>query len=428
MTDQPRVVIVGGGFGGLYAAKAFRKQAVHVTLIDKQNYHLFLPLLYQVAIAGLSPADIATPLREIFNRDKNIRTIMGTVTDVDPERKLVYYNRGELPYDALIVATGAVYHYFGNDTWAYHAPGMDGLESALEIRRQILDAYEQAEQESDPVRQAALMTFVVVGAGPTGVELAGAIAEMARHTLTEDFRIANPNQTRVILVEMLDRVLPPFPVELSHKAQQSLAELGVTVRTNTKVLHIAEDHVVVESKDQEKETIHCAATMWAAGVKTSGLTKVLQERTGVQLDRAGRVHVAPDLSIPNYPDIFVVGDIVHFEKDGKVLPGLAPVAMQQGEHAAAACLCRFIHGQPSLAFHYQDRGMMATIGRASAVADLRLVKLSGLPAWLIWLFIHLMYLVGFRNRLIVFLQWTWNYFTFRRGVRLIVDRRVGARD
>jgi NADH dehydrogenase len=428
MTDQPRVVIVGGGFGGLYAAKAFRKQPVQVTLIDKENHHLFLPLLYQVAIAGLSPADIATPLREIFNRDKNIRTIMGTVTDVDPERKIVYYDRGELPYDALIVATGAVYHYFGNDAWADHAPGMDGLESALEIRRQILDAYEQAEQESDPVRQQALMTFVVVGAGPTGVELAGAIAEMARHTLKEDFRIANPNQTRVILVEMLDRVLPPFPVDLSLKAYQSLEELGVTVRTNTKVLHIAKDHVVVESNDQVKETIHCAATMWAAGVKASGLTKVLQERTGVQLDRASRVHVAPDLSIPNHPDIFVVGDIVHFEQDGKVLPGLAPVAMQQGEHAAAACLRRLVDGQPSLPFHYQDRGMMATIGRASAVADLRLVKLSGLLAWLIWLFIHLMYLVGFRNRLIVFLQWTWNYFTFRRGVRLIVDRRIVARD
>ena len=428
MTDQPRVVIVGGGFGGLYAAKAFRKQPVHVTLIDKENHHLFLPLLYQVAIAGLSPADIATPLREIFNRDKNIRTLMGTVTDVDPERKIVYYDRGELPYDALIVATGAVYHYFGNDAWADHAPGMDGLESALEIRRQILDAYEQAEQENDPARQQALMTFVVVGAGPTGVELAGAIAEMARHTLKEDFRFANPNQTRVILVEMLDRVLPPFPIELSRKALQSLEELGVTVRTNTKVLHIAKDHVIVETKDQGKETIHCAATMWAAGVKASGLTKVLQERTGVQLDRAGRVHVAPDLSIPNHPDIFVVGDIVHFEQDGKVLPGLAPVAMQQGEHAAAACLRRLVDGQPSLPFHYQDRGMMATIGRASAVADLRLIKLSGLPAWLIWLFIHLMYLVGFRNRLIVFLQWTWNYFTFRRGVRLIVDRRIGARD
>lgn len=427
MADQPRIVIVGGGFGGLYAAKALRKQPVNVTLIDRENHHLFLPLLYQVAIAGLSPGDIATPLREVFSRDKNIRTLMGEVTDIDPERKVVRYDHGELPYDALIIATGAVYHYFGNDAWAAHAPSMDGLDSALEMRRRILDAYEEAEQETDPARRQALMTFVVVGAGPTGVELAGAIAEMARHTLKEDFRVANPDRTRVILVEMLDRVLPPFPPELSQKAQESLEELGVTVRTNTKVLEIAADHVVVATQDEDQETIPCAATMWAAGVKASGLTRVLHERTGVALDRAGKVLVAPDLSIPNHPDIFVVGDIVHFEQDGKPLPGLAPVAMQEGTHAAKQSVRRLVQKQSTQPFHYRDRGIMATIGRASAVADLHLVRLSGLIAWLIWLFIHLMYLVGFRNRLLVFLQWMWNYFTFRRGVRLIVKRGSGDR-
>ncbi len=426
MSDQPRVVIVGGGFGGLYAGNVFRNQPVDVTLIDKENHHLFLPLLYQVAIAGLSPGDIATPLREIFNRAKNIRTVMGKVTDIDPERKIVYYDHGELHYDALIVATGAVYHYFGHDEWVPHAPGMDGLESALEIRRRILSAYEQAEQESDPSRREALMTFVIVGGGPTGVELAGAIAEMARHTLKEDFRVANPDRTKVILIEMLDRVLPPFPSDLSKKAAESLAELGVTVRTNTKVLKIAADHVVVETEEGVKEQIPCAATMWAAGVKASGLSKVLHDRTGVELSRSGKVHVSPDLSIPNYPNIFVVGDMVHFEEEGKPLPGLAPVAMQQGTHAAHQCLRRLVSNQATKSFHYRDRGIMATIGRASAVADLRIVRLSGLIAWLIWLFIHLMYLVGFRNRLIVFMQWMWNYVTFRRGVRLIVEREVTA--
>ncbi|MEZ4836785.1 MAG: FAD-dependent oxidoreductase [Caldilineaceae bacterium] len=255
MTDQPRIVIVGGGFGGLYAAKALRNQPVDVTLIDKENHHLFLPLLYQVAIAGLSPGDIATPLREIFSRAKNIRTMMGKVTDIDPERKIVFYDQGEIPYDALIVATGAVYHYFGNDDWAPHAPAMDGLESALEIRKRILAAYEAAELEADSETRQALMTFAVVGGGPTGVELAGAIAEMARHTLKEDFRVADPHQTRVLLIEMADRILPPFPPALSQKAQQSLEELGVTVCTDTKVSKIAADHVVVERKDGDTRMV-----------------------------------------------------------------------------------------------------------------------------------------------------------------------------
>lgn len=421
MTDHPRVVIIGGGFGGLYAARHLRNQPLDVTLIDKENYHLFLPLLYQVAIAGLSPGDIATPLREVFSPNKNIRTVMGEVTDIDVEKRQVLSSGGMLPYDALIVATGAEYTYFGNDGWKPYAPGMDGLESALEIRRRILSAYEQAEQESDPAKRQALMTFVIIGAGPTGVELAGAIAEMARRTLKGDFRTTDPNQTRVILIEMLDRVLPPFPEDLSATARASLEELGVTVRTGTKVVEITDTHVTVESKEGAQEEIPCYTTMWAAGVKASGLSKVLHEKTGVELDKGGRVKVAPDLTIPGHPEIFVVGDMVHLEHKGNPLPGLAPVAMQQGTHAAKQIRGRLLAGKPTEPFRYTDRGTMATIGRASAVADLRIVHVSGFVAWLIWLFVHLMYLVGFRNRLVVFVQWMWNYFTFRRGVRLIVE-------
>jgi NADH dehydrogenase len=415
------VVIVGGGFGGLSAARSLRGVAVDVTLIDKENYHLFLPLLYQVAIAGLSPGDIAAPLREVFSKHKNIRTLLGEVTSIDVDNQRVIYDRGELPYDALIVATGSDYHYFGHDQWRPYAPSLDSLQSALEMRRRLLCAYEQAEQEPDAAQRQALMTFVVVGAGPTGVELAGAIAEMARYTLQDDFRLADPRQTRVILIEALERVLPPFPPDLSEKARQSLARLGVTVRTGTRVVEITDTCVVIEAPQGERERIPCHTVMWAAGVKASGLSQVLHERTGVELDRAGRVWVAPDLSIPNYPALFVVGDMVHLEQEGRPLPGLAPVAMQQGVHAARQIRRRLLAGQPTQPFRYADRGTMATIGRAAAVADLRRIHLSGFVAWLLWLFIHLMYLVSFRNRLLVFVQWTWNYLTFRWGVRLIVE-------
>jgi NADH dehydrogenase len=393
-----------------------------VTLIDKENYHLFLPLLYQVAIAGLSPGDIAAPLREIFSQHKIIRTLMGEVTAIDVDNRRVIYDGGELLYDALIVATGSDYYYFGHDQWRPYAPSLDSLPSALEMRRRLLCAYEQAEQEPDPARRQALMTFIVVGAGPTGVELAGAIAEMARHTLKEDFRTADPQQTRVILIEALDRVLPPFPPDLSEKARQSLAKLGVTVRTGTRVVEITDTCVVIESPQGGRERLPCHTVMWAAGVKASGLSQVLHERTGVALDRAGRVQVAADLSIPNYPTLFVVGDMAYLEHEGRPLPGLAPVAMQQGVHAARQIRRCLLEGQPTQPFRYADRGTMATIGRAAAVADLRRIHVSGFLAWLIWLFIHLMHLVGFRNRLIVFIQWTWNYLTFKRGVRLIVER------
>jgi NADH dehydrogenase len=414
-------VIVGGGFGGLSAARSLRGAPVDVTLIDKENYHLFLPLLYQVAIAGLSPGDIAAPLREIFSKHKNIRTLMGEVSAIDVDSRRVIYDGGELPYDALIVATGSDYHYFGHDQWRPFAPSLDSLPSALEMRRRLLCAYERAEQEPDAAQRQALMTFIVVGAGPTGVELAGAIAEMARHTLQDDFRTADPRQTRVILIEALARVLPPFPADLSEKARQSLARLGVTVRTGTRVVEITDTWVVIESPQGERERLPCHTVMWAAGVRASGLSQVLHERTGVELDRAGRVRVAPDLSIPNYPALFVVGDMVHLEQEGRPLPGLAPVAMQQGVHAARQIRRWLLAGQPTQPFRYADRGTMATIGRAAAVADLRRIHLSGFVAWLLWLFIHLMYLVSFRNRLLVFVQWTWNYLTFRWGVRLIVE-------
>jgi len=421
VAQRPKVVIVGGGFSGLYAAKSFRSVPVDVTLIDKENYHLFLPLLYQVAIAGLSPGNIAAPLREVFSKAKNIRTLMGEVTALDVENRWVSYQGGKLSYDALIIATGSDYHYFGNDHWRLYAPSMDGLPSALEIRQRLLCAYEQAEQEPDAARRQALMTFVIVGGGPTGVELAGAIAEMARHTLKDDFRVANPRQSRVMLIELADRVLASFPPDLSEKASQSLTRLGVIVRTGAKVVGITDTEVIVTSQDGSQEHIPCSVTMWAAGVRASGLSRVLHEYTGIELDRAGRVHVAPDLSLPNYPEIFVVGDMAHLEQEGRPLPGLAPVAMQQGTHAARQIQRRLLEGQPTQPFRYVDRGTMATIGRAAAVADLRGLHLSGFTAWLMWLFVHLMYLVGFRNRLLVFVQWMWNYFTYRRGVRLIVD-------
>lgn len=421
MADRLKVVIVGGGFGGLYAAKTFRNVPVDVTVIDKENYHLFMPLLYQVAIAGLSAGDIAAPLREIFSKNKNIRTLLGEVSAIDVANRQVLYDGGVLPYDALIVATGADYTYFGHDQWRPYAPSMDGLRNALELRRRILSAYEHAEQEPNAEKRQALMTFVIVGGGPTGVELAGAIAEMARHTLPEDFRVAQPQQSRVLLMEASDRILGPFPPHLSAKAHQALARLGVTVRTGTKVVEITATCVVVETPEGVQECIPCHVAMWAAGVTASALSRVLHERTGVALDRAGRVQVAADLSIPNYPTLFVVGDMVHLEQEGHPLPGLAPVAMQQGAHAARQIQRRLLEGQPTEPFRYTDRGSMATIGRAAAVADLRGIHLSGFLAWLIWLFVHLMYLVGFRNRLIVFVQWLWNYLTYRRGVRLIVD-------
>ncbi len=422
------IVVIGGGFGGLNAVKTLQDHDVDITLVDRRNYHLFWPLLYQTAMAGLSPADIAAPLRSIFKRRKNVRVLMAEATDIDPDEQRVRFASGdEIRYDSLIVAAGFQYHYFGNDAWENTALDLQGLDKALAIRRRILAAYERAEQETDPALTAALLTFVIVGAGPTGVELAGSIAEMARHTLKDDFRRIDPAQTQVLLIEAADRVLPAFAPDLSAKARRSLEKLGVTVFTGATVQDIAADHVRV-ARDGAIERIAAHTVMWAAGVKASPLGELLHRRTGASIDRGGRVHVTADLSAPGYPNLYVIGDMAHVEQDGNPLPGLAPVAMQEGKHAAAQILRR-INGEETQAFRYVDRGVMATIGRAAAVADIRGLRLSGFPAWLLWLFVHLMYLVGFRSRLFVFLQWAWSYATFGRSVRLIVgqDRHAPPR-
>lgn len=419
--DRHHVVVVGGGFGGLNAALELSEADVDVTLIDRRNYHLFQPLLYQVAMAGLSPGDIAAPLRAIFRGRENVRVRMAEVRDLDPDGgELILDDGSRMAYDSLIFAVGARYTYFGNAEWRKRAPGLEGIEQALEIRRQVLSAYEEAEQEPDRVERQAWMTFVIVGAGPTGVELAGAMAEMAHHTLRGDFRRIDAAETRILLIEMDKRVLAPFPPDLSDKARQSLENLGVTVRTESRVVKIEEDHVVIE-QDGESERIHCRTVLWAAGVRAADLTEVIARRTGAGQDRAGRIRVDDNLNIPDHPDIYALGDMVHFEVKGEPLPGLAPVAIQQGKHAAKQILSD-LSGRGKEPFHYFDKGTMATIGRASAVAEVGRFHFWGILAWLVWLFVHLMYLVGFRNRLVVFIQWLWNYATYRQGVRLITSR------
>ncbi|CAN5513305.1 NAD(P)/FAD-dependent oxidoreductase [soil metagenome] len=425
MSNQPHIVIIGGGFGGLNVVKALQGAPVQITLVDRHNYHLFRPLLYQVAMAGLSPADIASPLRVIFKQHKNVRTILGDVTDLDAEQHQVILATGErLTYDILVVATGAVYDYFGHTEWAKHAPSLETVESALEIRRRLLSAYEAAELELDPAQRQAWMTFVIIGGGPTGVELAGAIGEMANYTLRQNFRHIDPADTKILLVEALDRLLIAFPKDLSNKAHQSLEKLGVTVRTNTKVIEIADQRIKVQTGDNV-ETIASHTIMWAAGVKANALGQVLQQRTGAEIDRKGRVKVLPTLTLPNHPEIFAIGDITYFEQDGQPLAGLAPVAIQHVQHAAKQ-IVRQLNGQPLQPFRYWDKGIMATIGRASAVANIQKLHLSGYIAWLAWLFIHVIQLIGFRNRLSVLSQWMWNYFSYTRTVRLIVGRNEDA--
>jgi len=425
MPKQPHVVVVGGGFGGLNVVKALQTAPVQITLVDRHNYHLFRPLLYQVAMAGLSPGDIASPLRVIFKRQTHIRTFLAEVVDLDVEqRQLIFADGEKLAYDKLVVATGAVYDYFGHDDWENYAPSLETIESALTIRQRLLAAYEAAELEPDAVQQRAWMTFAIVGGGPTGVELAGAIGELANRTLRENFRNINPADTKILLIETLDQLLTGFPPDLARKAKHALEKLGVTVRTGTKVIEIAADHITVQAGNQT-EQIPCRTIMWAAGVKASALGQVLHDRTGVAVDRKGRIKVQPDLTLPNRPDIFVIGDLAYFEEAGNPLPGLAPVAIQQGEHAARQIL-RQLNGQPTQPFRYWNKGIMATIGRASAVADIQHIHLSGYLAWLAWLFIHIIQLIGFRNRLAVLSDWIWNYFTYNRAVRLIVGQANAA--
>jgi NADH dehydrogenase len=413
------VLIVGGGFGGLYAARALARLGVDVILVDRDNYHLFQPLLYQVATAALSPGDIAEPLRAILRKYGNVEVLLGEVTRLDLDARTATLEDGDkLSYDFLVLATGARHSYFGHPEWEPLAPGLNSLSDALEMRRRILLAFELAERERDPVERQALLTFVVVGGGPTGVELAGAIAEIARHTVRQDFRRFDPRQSRVILLEGGARVLAQYPVDLSASAQRALEHLGVEVHTNSVVTEITADHVRVRDL-----SIATRTTLWAAGVAASPLGRQL----GVELDRSGRVPVQPDLSVAGHPEVFVIGDLASFkEPNGKLLPGIAPVAIQQGA-AAAANIHRTARGVPRKPFHYLDRGTMATIGRAAAVAEIRRLHLTGVVAWLAWLVVHIFFLIGFQNRMLVLLQWAWSYLSYERGARLITGPWHGGK-
>ncbi|MER3437696.1 MAG: FAD-dependent oxidoreductase, partial [Chloroflexota bacterium] len=412
-TKRPHVVIIGAGFAGLKAARALNGAPVQVTVIDKRNHHLFQPLLYQVATASLSPADIASPIRAIVRRQDNIRVLLGEVTSIAVDQREVHLTGdGErvIPYDYLIVAAGARHSYFGHDEWEPFAPGLKSLEDALEIRRRILLAFEEAERATSEELRDQLMTFVVVGGGPTGVELAGALGEISRYTLARDFDTIDPTWAKIYLLEAGPRILPMFPESLARKAVTYLSRLGVRVRTGALVTGVDNEGVWLG-----EERIRAHTVLWAAGVTASPLGKSL----GVSLDRAGRVPVEQDLSLPGHPEIFVAGDLATLNgPDGKPYPGVAQVAIQQGKQAAEN-IRRRIAGAPTEPFHYFDYGNMATIGRNRAIADIRGIHLGGFPAWVAWLFIHILYLIGFRNRLVVMLQWTWAYFTFQRGARLI---------
>jgi NADH:ubiquinone reductase (H+-translocating) len=418
MTDQPRhrVVILGGGFGGLEAARKLRRDPVSVTLVDRRNFHLFQPLLYQVATGGLSPANIAAPLRDILHAQRNARVLLGDATAIDAQRRIVVLADGEVPYDTLIVATGSRHHYFGHDEFEAIAPGLKTIEDATEMRRRVLMAFELAEKEADPARRAPLLTFVVVGGGPTGVELAGAISEVAFHSLTRDFRRIDPHQARVLLLEGAPYVLSAYPAVLREKARKQLGQLGVQVHTDARVTQIDAAGVTVHFKSGE-ERIAARTVLWGAGVAASPLARSL----GVPLDRAGRVVVTPTLNAPGYDRIFVIGDLAAVKfKDGLV-PGVAPAAMQEGKYVAQA-IVDLAHDKPIFGhpFEYFDKGSLATIGRKKAVADLPgRIRLWGFIAWLAWLFIHVLFLIGFRNRVLVLIEWAWQYLTFRRGARLI---------
>jgi NADH dehydrogenase len=426
-TSAHRVVIIGGGFGGLLTAQSLNKTPTQVTLIDRRNFHLFQPLLYQVATGGLSPANIASPLRSILKKQRNTQVMLGEVTGFDlAAKEVLLRDGGRVPFDSLVVATGSTHHYFGHEEWAERAPGLKTIEDATEIRRRVLTAFERAEREADPKAKARLLTFVVVGGGPTGVEMAGAISELARHTLRADFRTFNPATARIILIEGQTRILSAFHERLSAKAKTALEGMGVEVRLDCHVVGVETDHVLVKSDapGAEPERIETETVVWGAGVKASPLGKLLAESVGVQTDRAGRVPVNPDLTVANRPDVFVIGDMANCAgPDGKPLPGMAPVAMQQGQYVAAAIVRRVRGESPKGPFRYLDKGAMATIGRAKAVGESMGIKFSGFIAWLAWLFIHILYLARFENRVLVLFQWFWNYLTRNRTARLITGER-----
>ena len=406
----PHVVIVGAGFGGLEAAKKLGSEPVRVTVIDRTNYHLFQPLLYQVATAALSPADIAAPVRAVLTKHDNIAVILAEVKTIDAEARKLSTGEREISYDYLIVATGSRHSYFGNDEWEKLAPGLKSLEDAVEIRRRLLMAFEYAEKITDEAARKAAMTFAIIGGGPTGVEMAGAIAEIARYTLAQDFKHINPSDARVILIESNERVLAGFPEDLSASALRQLQDLGVEVITGGRAKDLTEEGLEVNG-----QYIPCRVKIWAAGNNASGLGKCFN----VPVDRGGRVIVNDDLTVPGHPEVQVIGDLANFpHQTGEPLPGVSPVAMQQGRHAARNILW-MIDGRKPQRFWYRDKGSMATIGRNKAVADLHYLHLTRLPAWLAWLFVHIIFLVGFRNRVAVLLQWAWAYVTFNKGARLI---------
>ena len=410
--NAQHVVILGGGFGGLWATRALASAPVRVTLVDRTNHHLFQPLLYQVALAGLSAPDIAAPLRQILRRQRNVTVRMDEARAIDPEQRRVELAGGSLDYDWLVVATGARHSYFGHDEWSGDAPGLKTLGDALRIRRRMLAAFEAAERETDPVRQAHWLEFVIIGGGPTGVELAGTLAEIARHTLPREFRNCDPGRARIHLVEAGPRVLASMPPELSERARRQLERLGVEVHTGAAVTRIDADGVDIGARRIDARTV-----LWAAGVAASPLGASL----GVERDRAGRIAVGPDLSLPGHPDVFVIGDLANVVQDGKPVPGVAPAAKQMGAHVAKVIRAR-IADRPMRAFRYRDYGNLATIGRMAAVVDLRGLRFSGAPAWLFWLVAHIFFLIGFRNRLVVMAEWIWSYFTYQRHARIIIDR------
>jgi NADH:ubiquinone reductase (H+-translocating) len=422
MARPHRVVILGGGFGGLGAALGLRRATVQVTLVDRCNYHLFQPLLYQVATGSLSPANIAEPLRNILHKQKNTRVLLAEAIDIDVEKRRVILSDGTVDYDTLIVATGSSHQYFGHDEWETFAPGLKTIEDATDIRRRILLAFEAAERECDPEKRREWMTFVIVGGGPTGAELAGALGEIANDTLRDDFREIDPSQARIVLVEGADRVLPSYPPSLSEAAKRMLERLSVTVRTGALVTNVQQRSVTIREGNRT-EAIPTRTILWAAGVASSPLGRILAEKTGAPIDKAGRVLVESDLSVPGHPEIFVIGDLANFShQTGKPLPGVAQPAMQEGRYAAKAIVSR-MQGEKIPGFHYFDKGNMATLGRGAAVADLNWLRISGLPAWLIWIFIHVLYIVEFQNRLLILLQWVWLYLTWDRSARLITGKK-----
>lgn len=415
MTDHtPHVVIVGAGFAGLSAAKALAKAPVQITVVDRRNHHIFQPLLYQVATAALNPSDIAAPIRGVLGSQRNVRVILAEAINCLLDRRRIVLHEGELAYDYLILATGATHSYFGREEWVHDAPGLKSLEDALDIRRRVLLAYEAAEREADPERRAAWMTFVVVGGGPTGTELAGALSEIARMALTNDFRSIVPGSARVILAHSGDRLLPSFSPHLSHKAREQLERIGVEVRTHSRVTNLDGEGVQIGDTYVPARTV-----IWAAGVVASPLAACL----GAPIDRVGRVRVEPDLSVRGHPEVFAIGDMAAREQDGRPVFGVAPSAIQAGR-ATATNILRAMAGREPIPFRYVHRGSMATVGRKAAVAEFGRIQLSGLSAWLVWALVHILSIVGFRNRASVMLQWIWAYVTYTRGVRLITGEAL----